>query len=416
MALWVTLTACGSTSPARHAPPVGQAVTSTDRLYVAGSVGPKTGIQVFDPATHALVRQLPLGVPSPDWRALYSVATTPKPQLVATDPATGVVLRTLDLPDASYELPPATLGGLPGGLSQNGAYLVLSAPNYGQPTSRLLVVDASFNRAPVKVELAGNFVFDAISNDGIRLYLIQYVTSADYHVRLYNVLSRYLETYVIADKREPGTMQGLRISGVFSHDGTWLYSIYARKDRGPFIHALNLDGHYAWCIDFAESTSSSFGPDDLSWSLALTPDGSLLYAANGATGEVVVINVQKQPQAVSRIAQLTHVPVASAFVVDAHAKEIGGNDAVVSADGETLVFAGVLGVTWVDLSTLKARTRQLTDQTVVSLALNPSGSTLYALGESGSIGVVPMTAGMPGAWSWFVTTVQPVALVRVEAL
>ena len=407
---FMTLTACGSTSPVR------QAETSTDRIYVAGSVGMTMGIQVYDASSHALMRRLPLGVPSPDWTALYSVVATPKPQLIATDPATGAVLRTQNLPGA-YELPAATLGGLPGGLSQDGAYLVLTSPNNGGSASRFVVADTSFSKLPIEIELSGKYTFDAISNDGIRLYLIQYVTSTDYHVRVYNVLSRYLETSTVVDKREVGPMQGLRISGVFSHDGTWLYSIYARKDKGPFIHALNLNSAYAWCIDFAErSGSGTFGPNELSWSLALNADGSRLYAANGATGDVAVIDVHSEPQAITSTAHLTHVPVASSFVVDAHAKEIGGNDAVVSADGRTLVFAGSLGVTWVDLSSLSARIRQVTDQTVVSLALNASGSTLYAVGASGAIGVVPMTAGTPAAWSWFSTNVQPVALVRVQAL
>ena len=31
-------------------------------------------------------------------------------------------------------------------------------------------------------------------------------------------------------------MAGLRLSGVASPDGHWLYSIYARQDKGAFIH------------------------------------------------------------------------------------------------------------------------------------------------------------------------------------
>src|SRR5690348_15975339 len=81
------------------------------RLFAATAVE----IAVVDSTTHFAVRHMPLGVPSPDWRHLYSINGT---ALVDTDPASGLTSAKLQLP-GTYQLPAATSSGLPGGTSPN---------------------------------------------------------------------------------------------------------------------------------------------------------------------------------------------------------------------------------------------------------------------------------------------------------
>jgi sugar lactone lactonase YvrE len=99
-------------------------------------------------------------------------------------------------------------------------------------------------------------------------------------------------------------------------------------------------------------------------------------------------------------------------VLDAQAKELGGNAASVSPDGRTLVIAGKTGVLWVDTASLKTRDRQLAGWSVWSLAMSPDGTTLYVVDYAGMIAEVPM-AGAHSAITFAGAGEQPLALMRV---
>ena len=397
---------------------MGPALVRGDyRLYVAASTQNAQLVAVIDSHSHSTERRLPLGTPSPDWAHFYSVSSN---VLVDLDPQTGATLRTLGLP-GYFRLPSATIGGLPGGLSQNGRWLVLEglhAPG-GAPatTSRLLLVDTSYARTPVPVVLAGSFQFDAISNDGQRMYLVEYLSNTDYEVRVFNVPGGYLESYVVVDKSDiTATMTGLRLSGVASPDGQWLFSVYARQNKGAFIHALNLSQPYAFCIDLP-GTGYSSSSDALQWSLALSADGSHLFAANGAMH--VVAEITNDPNGVPALARTTHIdfsgPSASVFGQGAQAKDFGANASVLSNDGRTLVLSGSQGIVWIDTDTLHAHARALNKWVVWSLGLSPDGSTVYALNDAGGIAEVRMADARVAA-VFDPAAGQPMALIRVEAV
>jgi hypothetical protein len=106
--------------------------------------------------------------------------------------------------------------------------------------------------------------------------VIEYPNAADsyYHVRVYEVPAGQLGAYTVVDKGGPGEiMTGVRLSGVFSPDGQWLYSLYARENQGAFVHALNLSSPYAFCLDLPGSGWSS-SSSVFHWSLAITPPRS----------------------------------------------------------------------------------------------------------------------------------------------
>lgn len=395
--------------------PGGVSSNGDYKLYEA--VADRSQIAVIDSRSHAVERLLPLGTPSPDWHHLYSVTGG---TLTDTDPQTGGVRFSLRLP-GSYELPAATLSGLPGGLSQNGRWIAVEsfdANPAGLPTaSHFLVESSSLAAPPARIDMPGFFSFDAISNDGDRLYLIQYLSANDYRVRMYHVAARQLDPQVIVDKTDPkDSMTGLRLAGIPSQDGSYLYSIYVRENDGPFIHALTLDGSpVAFCIDLPgrgyQADTNAFR-----WSVAMSADGSHLYAANATSGMVSELKLDPNSiPGVARTAQFNAgMPVAGGIVQDAQAKEFGANAAVITADGKTLITAASAGIVFIDTGSLHATASALAQVSIWSLALSPDGRLLYALSDSGKIAVISMdsrqvvTTFDPGAGN-------PLALMRVEA-
>src|SRR5690242_21144819 len=118
----LALVACGSSAPGG---------TPADKLFEA--VAPSS-VAVVDIGSKSVDRKLGLGVPSPDWRHLYSVAGT---TLVDTNPGDGAIQRSLSLGGA-YALPATSAVGVPGGMSADGRWLVVEATAGG--TTRLAVI------------------------------------------------------------------------------------------------------------------------------------------------------------------------------------------------------------------------------------------------------------------------------------
>jgi len=405
----VVLAACGRV-------PGGQVSSGDYKLYEAASTSNSQQLFVIDSRSHSVELNMPLGAPSPNWSHLYTIHGD---TLVDVDPQNGSTLYTQRLP-GYFQLPPATMSGVPGGLSQDGRWLVVQRfdPTSGPvlSTTRLVVVDTLYARPPQQFDLDGYFQFDAISNDGRRIYLIQYVSSTEYYVRQFDVGIRQLNPNIIFDKADgAAAMAGLRLSGISSPDGHWLYSLYVRQDKSPFIHALNLDGNLiAFCLDLPGSGYST-NPDAFHWSLALSADASHLYAANGASGTVADISLDSGRPRTPRAARLdTSQTAGISAVQNVEAKELGGNAAAVSPDGKTLVIGGSSGLFWVDTTSLKAKDHRLADWNVWTLGMSPDGTTVYAVGDGGMIAEVPMT-GSHQATTFSGAPGQPLALMRVTA-
>jgi len=356
-------------------------------------------IAVIDSTTHLAIRHLPLGVPSANWQHLYSISGT---ALVDTDPASGLTRTTLQLP-GSYQLPAATSSGLPGGTSPDGSWLV--AQSFDGTATHFVVVGTTEMRIAHTANLTGHFNFDAISNDGQRLYLIQYLNGREYYVRLFNVLAGTLDENIVVDKSNgEQSMSGLRLSGIATPGGSWLFSMYVREQESPFIHALSLDGPYAFCLDLPGSGYGS-NASEMHWSIAMTETGDSIYAVNSATGVVAWIdNSQQYNPNVKRTVRLPGGTSA----------RVGHNAAVLSRDGRSLVVAGSTGLDWIDVTTLAVRARALTDWRVWSVGLSPDGNSVYAIDERGRVAEVGTSSGAvksifdPGVG-------RPIALMRVAS-
>ena len=345
---------------------------ANNKLYeaVAGQT-----ISVIDSRTHATDRRLPLGAPSADWKHLYSIASA---SLVDTDPQTGSTLGTLNL-GGNYKLPPATANGIPGGLSRNGSWLVVESST--GTSTRMLLIDTVSLKVYRQVDLQGTFHFDAVSD-----------------VRLYDLVLGQLDENIVVDKSDGNqAMTGLRLSGLATPGGGWLFSIYVRSQESPFVHALSLGGPFAFCLDLPGGGYNS-NQAEMQWSLAMSPDGTRLYAANPATGMVATIsNGDNSAPAILRTARFDNPGAESSW-------RSGANAAVVSKDGSQLVVAGSSGVAWIDTSNLRLRAHTLSGWHVSTIGLSPDGQTLYEVSMSSATVINEFDA--EGA---------PMALMRVAA-
>jgi hypothetical protein len=389
--------------------------TGNYKLYEAASGRTGQIVALIDTQSRATERRLPWGIPSTDGVHFYALSGK---RLQDIDPRSGTVLRTLQLP-GTFEMPPATRGGAPGGLSQNGRYLVLQAPD-PRTSTHMLLIDTQLFSVAKRIDLNGKFDFDAVNNTGQSVYVIEYPNAADsyYDVRVYEVHAGQLGAYTVVDKGGPGeVMTGVRLSGVFSPDGQWLYSLYAREKQGAFVHALNLSSPYAFCLDLPGSGWSS-NSSAFQWSLAMTPDGRHIYAANGPMGLVTQIdNLDGNTPSIVRNGKFPMIgATASLFVKDVAAKEMGSQGprgAAVSHDGKTLVTAGLNGLIWIDTSSLQVRNRTLANWSVSSLAASPDGAMLYAVSDAGAIAELSMASARLVA-TFDPAEGLPMGLLRVE--
>jgi DNA-binding beta-propeller fold protein YncE len=180
--------------------------------------------------------------------------------------------------------------------------------------------------------------------------------------------------------------------------------MYVRQNESPFIHALSLDGPFAFCLDLPGSGYST-SEAEMHWSLAMNRQGTRLYAVNGATGVLAELDVSQQynPQ-VTKTVRIPHGTSSKA----------GSSAAVLSADGRSLVVAGGSGIEWIDTTSLKVRMEALGDWHVSSVGLSPDGKIVYAVNDGGGIAEVSMASGDvldrfdPGEG-------RPVALMRVAS-
>src|ERR1700724_141222 len=148
-------------------------------------------VKVVDLGTGTVERELPLGTPAPDWSRYYTVSQlSGSARLMALDPASGSTLAQVTVP-AGYSLPNIAFQGPTAGISPNGRWLALTSQDNagsGAITTNFLVGASSLTDSFTAIHVNGDFVFDALSNDGKSLYLIQKMTDANhYRVRLYDV-------------------------------------------------------------------------------------------------------------------------------------------------------------------------------------------------------------------------------------
>jgi hypothetical protein len=368
-------------------------------------------VKVLDSGTGTVVRELPLGTPASDWSRYYIVTPlTGSAQLKAIDPASGRTIAQTAIP-AGYTLPNIAFQGPTAGLSPNGQWVALTSQSRaaGAVTTNFLVGSSSLANSFKKIHIKGDFVFDALGNDGTSLYLIQKMGDPNhYQVRLYDVSTSFLAPQPVVDKREPNEpMNGIRGDSASDPAGNHVYTVYARE-AGPFIHALTLGQPFAFCVDLPSKSPRNLELQ-FHWALAISPDGTSLYAVNAALGTVAVMTAGQPPKIVRTApVALSHAgDLLAGLVVSADAKgpRIGG--AALSPDGRTLYSFADKGVVAIDTTTLKVRARYLDPWMPDTMRLSSDGKWLYVAESSESkfwqidpiTGAVSEVKGVTNSWA-----------------
>lgn len=389
--LAIVLTGCGSqgasdlTQGSGSPRAAGATSEHSDRLFAL------TGgrILAVDAATGETTRTIEGALVAPDWSAIYAVIQRPGSAAVrVSDPATGNLIREIAVP-AGFDLP--AYGSAPDGLSADGQWLVLTAAGRpGATQSRFAIVDTRAGKADPPITLDGDYAFDAISNDGALLYLVEHPTPdpTRYRVRIYDRRIGVLVEQVVADKTvspPDGLMRGIYATSVAGPHGEWNFSLYFNPAKGPFVHALNLQAQYAQCILDVPAGSGAAASRGL-WSLAKSPNGAMVYAVNGDLGTVAAIDTSSVKVVGS--ATLPGTPAGSDRQIS--------HGAVVSPDGMRLYAVGATGVLALNAGDLSVRGRYITDRIVDSLALSADGARLYALSrDTGMLWRVDASTGRP---------------------
>ena len=212
----------------------------------------------------------------------------------------------------TYTVPAVAYDGSAAGLSADGRTLVLIEPRQTFPRARttLAVVDPRRLGLRRRIDLRGDFSFDAISPKGALLYLIHYTSPGDpsrYEVRAYDLRAGRLLGEPVVDPNERGeAMRGAPITRASTPDGRWAYTLYDGAGGEPFVHALDTSGRTARCIDLAVLE----GRNDLSQlRLALDRPGRTLTVSKAGKALALIDTVTfavRQPS--PRVATAASVP------------------------------------------------------------------------------------------------------------
>ena len=214
------------------------------------------------------------GVASPDGKVRYVALTTGRRTIVSVVRVRGGHVNRWRAVPGHFGVPVVGLDGTTDGVSRDGRKLVL-ATFAGPTTTQFAVIDTKSLKLR-RVTLRGFWSFDAIAPDASTLYLVEYSgpgSDAAYSVRAFDLETNRMLSQPIVD-REIGAklMRGWAVTRATSSDGRWAYTLYARQNSEPFVHALDTTNRKAYCIDLPLDLAQ---PRQLELRLRLRSDGML---------------------------------------------------------------------------------------------------------------------------------------------
>lgn len=230
-------------------------LTLVAALFLAAAVTAVAAKGDGSPYTPGLVQGAE-GVVSPDHRIRFvTLATAESTVVAAIRVRTGRVVRSNVL-RGFYGVPIVAWDNSTGGVSADGRTLVIGSygPLPGDPgVTRFAVLRTDTLRKSRVLALRGSWAYDAISPDGSRMFLIEYLAAGQnprYRVRSLDMHTGRLDPDAVVDRREDEVlMRGQPVTRVTSQDGGWAYTLYARPKHGPFVHALDTVRGEAYCVD-----------------------------------------------------------------------------------------------------------------------------------------------------------------------
>lgn len=154
-----------------------------------------------------------------------------------------------------YGVPLVAYDGTPGGLSRDGKSLVLASYGPFPGTSgntRFVVLNTNTLTVRRAIVLHGSWSFDAISPNAATLYFTEHMRAGEdplYRVRPFDANRGRLHAAIVDRLEDEEEMGGVPVTRASSPDGRWAYTLYARRDDRPFVHALDTAKREAFCID-----------------------------------------------------------------------------------------------------------------------------------------------------------------------
>ena len=164
-----------------------------------------------------------------------------------------------------YSVPGVAIDGDTSGISEDGRTLVLIRPRitFPQRETSLAVLDAERLSVERRIDLDGDFSFDAISPDGTTAFMVQYPDPRDrthYRLRVLDLRTGKLEPGSLLPENEPGEeMRGFPLARATASEGRWEFTLYdggqvvrgyGRGEPGePFVHAIDMVAERTLCID-----------------------------------------------------------------------------------------------------------------------------------------------------------------------
>ena len=266
-----------------------------------------------------------------------------------------------------------------------------------QASTTFALVDTQKGTLVKTFSLQGDFDLDAVSPDGSRVYLLERLhdTTGHYYVRRYDVSTNQLFQGIIADKSELNDprMLGSALTRQMAQDGSRAYTLYTdTRSNIAFVHILPLTSDFngARCIDLPAGKSA-----DLLhyYTLALSSDGSTLYATNAALGVTVAINVTDKDAFSDEIVKTIHFSPTNAQITPNEKMRTLYNGAVLSSDQSTLYAIGTRGIVAINITDEKMKQRYASQQTFTGVALSTDNKTLYAVSPKDGITLVNLQSG-----------------------
>jgi len=229
------------------------------------------------------------GVTSPDGEVRYVTLATGRRTIVSVVRVRGGQVVRWRLLRGYFGVPVIALDGDTEGVSRDGRTLVLAETPSDSSTgisTRFAVIDTRSLRLR-RISLDGNYSYDALSPDASTLFLVEYLATgpdARYRVRSYDLVAGRLIPRAVVEKGAELVMQGQAVTRATSSDGRWAYTLYARRKREPFVHALDTVSRQSICIDLP----LGLGPArQMQLRLKLGPDGTLAVRKDRRTVAVV---------------------------------------------------------------------------------------------------------------------------------
>jgi DNA-binding beta-propeller fold protein YncE len=382
-----------SSATSQVAPSQGEELYVLDGAFAGGSAGQRI-VALHPDASGSVLASMPAGLTSQDHQRLY-VANPHGNQTAITIYATRTAAAL-----GVFVIPGAYSTGLygyeTGTLSPDGRWLALRQVTTDLRQTTIALVDTQARRVVKTEHLTGDFDLDALSPHARTLYLLQNTNDAQrhYYVRAYDLLTDQLDEPIIVDKTEldEANMLGQALTRQMAPDGSSSYTLYInQQENKAFIHILPLpdqpDAYLARCIDLPVGSTSDLLKD---YTLALSPDGSTLYAANTALG--VVTSVTVKADYVFDIQPGTTQQFRS-NALSATGAEMLYHGAVVSSDQQILYLAGADGIWAVSTRDTHILGHYLGGQAYTSVALSADGRILYAVSPGQGIVLIDLSRG-----------------------